>query len=118
MPLNTSHLKLAKFAYREDTGYQRVMRRVQELVEKAPRVITGRFSSTTGNHTNLLISKQATDMLAVLGPRLRVPIFLVPFHKNADLIRRVDVLAELQEMLPSGSEGQLRAALWGLGGIG
>ena len=57
MPLNTSHLKLAKFACREDAGYQRVMRRVQELVEEAPRVITGRFSSTTGNRTNLLISK-------------------------------------------------------------
>ena len=52
MPLNTSHFKLARFASREDAGYQRVMRRVQELVEDAPRVIVDRFSSTTGNYIN------------------------------------------------------------------
>ena len=51
MPLDTSHLKLAKFASR-DAGYQRVMRRVQELVEEAPKVIAERFSSTTGTPTN------------------------------------------------------------------
>lgn len=49
MPLNASHLELAKFATRENEGYQRVMRRVQELVEEAPRAIAERFFSANGN---------------------------------------------------------------------
>ena len=45
MPLDTSHLGLSKFPSREDIGYERVMRRIQELVEEAPKVIAKRSSS-------------------------------------------------------------------------
>lgn len=45
MPLNASHLQLARFATENDEGYRRVVRRVQELVEGAPQVIAERFIS-------------------------------------------------------------------------
>ena len=47
MPLNASHLQLAKFATKDDAsgGYWRVVNRIQELVEGAPRVISERFIS-------------------------------------------------------------------------
>ena len=45
MPLNASHLELARFATKDDEGYRRVVRRVQELVEEAPKAIPGRFIS-------------------------------------------------------------------------
>jgi hypothetical protein len=45
------------------------------------------------------------------------PLFMVPFFRNPDFVGRQDVLDQLENLLIPGDD-QMRAALWGLGGIG
>ncbi|KAF8248013.1 hypothetical protein K440DRAFT_472005, partial [Wilcoxina mikolae CBS 423.85] len=46
------------------------------------------------------------------------PLFMVPFFENEDFTGRESILQRLDELLLSTHDRQLRAALWGLGGIG
>jgi hypothetical protein len=43
---------------------------------------------------------------------------MVPFFRNPDFVGRQDALDQLENLLSPGGDGQRRAALWGLGGIG
>jgi len=43
---------------------------------------------------------------------------MVPFFQNDDFIGRESMFQQLEELLRPTSDRQLRAALWGLGGIG
>jgi hypothetical protein len=43
---------------------------------------------------------------------------MVPFFRNPDFAGRLDALDQLENLLIPGGDGQRRAALWGLGGIG
>jgi hypothetical protein len=46
------------------------------------------------------------------------PLFMVPFFRNSDFVGRKDTLDQLEVLLSPEGDGQRRAALCGLGGIG
>ena len=46
------------------------------------------------------------------------PLFITPFFENPDFVGRQDTLDQLDNLLSPDGDGQKRAALWGLGGIG
>jgi hypothetical protein len=48
LPLDVDHSDLVKFSSQADNAYARVLVRMKELVESAPRVVGGRFSSNKG----------------------------------------------------------------------
>ena len=45
-------------------------------------------------------------------------LFMMPFFENPDFVGRQDTLDQLDNLLSPEGDGQRRAALWGLGGIG
>ena len=46
------------------------------------------------------------------------PLFIMPFFENPDFVGRQDILDQLENLLSPEGDGQRRAGLWGLGGIG
>lgn len=52
-----------------------------------------------------------------LLPGVDKPTYIIPYPRNEDVIRREDLVDQLDQLLPRGSKFH-SAALWGLGGSG
>jgi hypothetical protein len=66
---------------------------------------------------NAFINQGDTHFHLPLPPAPAKVIRVIPYHLNEDLVRRKDLIDQLDKLLPP-TPGFYSAALWGLGGSG
>ncbi|KAF8533194.1 hypothetical protein BDD12DRAFT_947879 [Trichophaea hybrida] len=101
IPIDADHSNMVKFTDNQSDAYIRVWKRLEQSVKEAPSIVENRLASVG---------------------KLTVPeaLFMIPFSRNPDFVGRDDIFEQLGRLLSltGKRDCQLKAALWGLGGIG